>query len=127
MDMRKAWIKTMKMPSPSRKGLLALTALCTSVGSILVVFTLTWVMVTPDFLGADGPMGFPKEGRTALFSGSGSYSSGRRRGDDGHDASTASRDRFESASRDVRRRDRRLGIRLLGRRHFEPYRVFRVR
>jgi len=41
------------------------------VGSILVVFTLTWVMVTPDFLGADGPMGFPKDGRTALFSGLG--------------------------------------------------------
>jgi hypothetical protein len=61
----------MKMLSPSRKGLLALTALCTAVGSILVVFTLTWVMVTPDFLGADGPIGFPKEGRTALFLGLG--------------------------------------------------------
>jgi hypothetical protein len=66
----------MRMRAPTRKGLFVLTALSSSVGAILAVFALTWLIVTPEFVAHNGAMIFPKEGCTALYLGLGLLAAG---------------------------------------------------
>ena len=61
----------MRMPAPTRNGLFVVTALSSSVGAIVAVFALTWLIVTPEFVAHDGAMVFPKESCSALYLGLG--------------------------------------------------------
>src|SRR5258708_2226450 len=59
----------MKMVSPSRQLLFGLAALCLAVGSIVVVFTLTWVIVTPEFISLDKPTPIPGYAQAPFYGG----------------------------------------------------------